>query len=282
MSATRSRRRLTPRGWALLLNAAALFLLATHFASNLAYAVFALSLSLCLNALIETWRGLDRVEARVTRLVPVAEGEAGELHVRLRGGSDRVRLRVEGRLSEAAGTDGLHIALSPSSRGVHALPGAALVVQDLFALAEAARPLTPEERGAAELVVHPRPDWRRPAAPAPSPAAATLAARDRAELAGLRPFRDGDDPARVDPRASARSEHPVVREFEAHDGRLSRRFALDPDAPDREGELRRLTSGILRAARAGELIALDLPSRSIAAGAGEAHLDSVLRALALA
>ena len=72
MTATRPRRRLTLRGWALLLNAAALFLLATHFASNLAYALFALSLSLCLNAVIEVWRSLDGVEAR--RLL--AEGEA--------------------------------------------------------------------------------------------------------------------------------------------------------------------------------------------------------------
>ncbi|MEM6439090.1 MAG: DUF58 domain-containing protein [Pseudomonadota bacterium] len=282
MSAPPPRRRLTPRGWALLLNAAALFLLATHFASNLAYALFALSFSLVLNALIAVWRGLDRTEARLARVAPVAEGEPAELRVRVRHASPGLRLRLGDRLSGPPSADRLSLALPPAPRGVHAAPEPTLVLRDLFGLAETSRPLTVEEMGPAEIVVHPRPDWSRPAAPAPSPAAAAFAARDGAELAGLRPFRDGDDPARIDPRASARVEQPVIREFEAHDGRLSRRFALDPDAPDRERELRRLASGILRAARAGERIALDLPQRRIPVGAGEAHLDRLLRALALA
>lgn len=259
-----------------------MFLLATHFASNLAYALFAISVSLVLGALVSIWRALDSVDVRLSRIPPVAEGEPPELRVRLRGAPPRVRLAAPGARPLPAEADALRVALPPQRRGVHALPELTLVAPDLFGLAEARRPLSAEDGGGAELIVHPRPDWRRPAAPAPAPAAASLAARDGAELAGLRAFRDGDDPARIDPRASARVEHPVIREFEAHDGRLFRRFALDPAAPDREGELRRLASGVLRAARAGERMALDLPARRIPAGDGEAHLDRVLRALALA
>ncbi|MBV9345797.1 MAG: DUF58 domain-containing protein [Gammaproteobacteria bacterium] len=100
------------------------------------------------------------------------------------------------------------------------------------------------------------------------------------EWLGLRPFRDGDSPRRVDWKAYAREAPLLVKEYEAaaSDVRLFD-FARVPLA-DPEARLSQLARWIVDAEQQGERYALRLPGRTLPAQRGPAHRHRCLAALA--
>jgi uncharacterized protein (DUF58 family) len=100
------------------------------------------------------------------------------------------------------------------------------------------------------------------------------------DFAGLRPYRPGDSPRLVHWKAAARSLQLPVKEMV---GGGSADLLLDwqETAGGTETRLSQLASRAVAAERQGCRYALNLPGTSISVGAGSAHLDRCLTAMAL-
>ncbi|MBV8783258.1 MAG: DUF58 domain-containing protein [Gammaproteobacteria bacterium] len=100
------------------------------------------------------------------------------------------------------------------------------------------------------------------------------------EWLGLRAFRDGDSPRRVDWKAYAREAPLLVKEYEAAAGDVRLfDFARLPLA-DTEARLSQLARWIVDAEAQGERYGLSLPGLSVPARRGPAHRHRCLAALA--
>lgn len=110
----------------------------------------------------------------------------------------------------------------------------------------------------------------------------------RGEYHGLRNYRLGDDPRDIAWRPSARLARPLVREYEDPRARELTLVLDNEDDPSPMGNVARQEAKVRRAAslathfiRVGYRVALVTRDLQIEGGAGEAHLDRLLRALAL-
>ncbi len=134
----------------------------------------------------------------------------------------------------------------------------------------------------AKALVYPRPIFGEPPQ-------ATTRQRDEGELidprgsddfSDMRSYRSGDPVRRILWRTYARSDELIVKEYASY---LDPRFIVDFDAlpGDVEERLSRMTGMVLTASNVQREFALSLPGTFIESGLGAAHLDRVLRALAL-
>lgn len=133
------------------------------------------------------------------------------------------------------------------------------------------------------VIVYPKPAAHTPA-PSQVPTYSSSTAGDLGvgadEFVGLRSYRPGDSPRRVDWKALARERGLVVKMF---GGDLATRIWLDWELlPKVDSELRLslLCRQVLDAAEEGLTYGLRLPNNEIAMGHGDAHKHNCLMALA--
>lgn len=131
--------------------------------------------------------------------------------------------------------------------------------------------------------VYPRPAERSPAPP-PAPAYRHSANGDRGvgtdDFLGLRGYRPGDSPRRLDWKAFGRERGLVVKQF---GGDRADQIWLDWDRlppTDVENRLSLLCRQVLDAVQAQQTFGLRLPGREIAMGHGDGHKHRCLEALA--
>lgn len=216
-----------------------------------------------------------------------AEG-GGAILCRSKGGFAIPGLVLELRFERGApmripcagtGASILSLRLPPLPRGVYALEMAFFATAWPFGLFEMRSPAKAPPR----IVVYPAPAdlaaWREAAGGGSDP-------RDGGgglEPAGLRDYREGDEPRRIHWRASARRSAPVVKECEP-DGASGREAVLDlrqePEAFERSLSL--LAALALEAREAKSSLLLHSQSGSVQYGAGGAPFDDLLEFLAAA
>ncbi|WP_374673464.1 DUF58 domain-containing protein [Ideonella sp.] len=180
----------------------------------------------------------------------------------------------------AMGQTTIAIAVAPLARGLHALPLMRVETRFPFGLFRAWSTWRPT----GQLCVYPRPEAPWPALPVAGPAHDGPAAGGRrqggGEFDGLRPWRRGDTLRQLAWKAYARSGELVSR-----DSRLPARRDLWLDwaqcgLPDTESRLSRLAAWVMRAEREGVSYGLRLPGQELPSGAGPAHRQAALTALA--
>jgi uncharacterized protein (DUF58 family) len=135
-----------------------------------------------------------------------------------------------------------------------------------------------------QCLVFPRPESGRVPLPAPRPgdAEGLEMAQGQDDFAGLRKYQPGDSLRHVAWKAVARGQAVMTKQFS---GLAAGELWLDWDSLTRdlpiEARLSRLTRWVLEATRAGHTFGLRLPRVVIAPGAGPAHQEHCLTALAL-
>ncbi len=168
-------------------------------------------------------------------------------------------------------------------RGRHRLSGFRLATKFPFGLILRSR----EVAAPLDIVVYPALGALPPAVlralPAPRASARERDASRHGELAGLRPFRPGDDPRGIHWRTTARRGTPFVREHEDDIGReavveLDNHF--EAGAPGFELAVSRAAAVCVELARRGIAVGLLTRGAEIPPGTGPAHLGRLLRLLA--
>jgi uncharacterized protein (DUF58 family) len=204
--------------------------------TNLFFLLLCFLTTIALQSLVATPRNVRGIGGELLEIEPVPAGTPAEVRVRLRAARPvwalAASVLVGGKRRRAAwsqrAASGEVLAghLPPLPRGVHALHGARLESAWPFGFLRASRAIP----APAELIVHPE--------PAELPAARTkgelLALALGAPVAvagdfgpsGLREYRMGDDPRRVDWKGTARRGALVVKEFDA-DARPGIEVCLD-------------------------------------------------------
>ena len=230
----------------------------------------------------ESIRRLRRVAVDVHAPEPLRAGDTAQLTIPVRDGTAPERtiaatpIDARGRwLGTATGVPDegpLSLAVACPVRGVFSIGRLRLADAGPLGLLPfvAAKPVS------AELIVWPR--ARRHASVPEDPAPDASEAGYLFE--GHRRYRPGDPLHRVDWKASARVERPLVKVF-AGQPRAPRVFAHD-ELPglDPEARLEHLAWLVDRAASASEAFGLRLPSGEIPMSAGERHRRRCLTALA--
>ena len=106
--------------------------------------------------------------------------------------------------------------------------------------------------------------------------------RGQDDFAGLRRYQPGDSPRHVAWKALARGQDVVTKQFTGIGaGDLWLSWSQLPSEMRLEARLSRLTRWVLDAGRACQPFGLDIPGARIAVGAGLAHQEACLTALAL-
>lgn len=103
---------------------------------------------------------------------------------------------------------------------------------------------------------------------------------DGDEFAGLREFRVGESPRRIDWRAAERTEKLLIKEWEGASGGLRWLDWNTLDAPGAEARLAQLTRWVLEADRSGAPYGLRLPGVIVPPSLGPAHRTRCFHALA--
>lgn len=217
---------------------------------------------------------------------PVFAGDGGQLLLVL-GAQGTARAAIEGRLPGADGARvdvtplapaTLVLPVPPQRRGLVSLGRVRLETRHPFGLFCTWTWL----HAPLELLVYPAP---RGTLPMPESGLRPGTRRRGSgaledEWLGLRPFRDGDSPRRVDWKAYAREAPLLVKEYEAGAGDVRQfDFARVP-LPQLEARLSQLARWVVDAEQQGERYALHLPGVSIPALRGPAHRHRCLAALA--
>jgi uncharacterized protein (DUF58 family) len=133
-------------------------------------------------------------------------------------------------------------------------------------------------------LVYPRVETGDVGLPPAEPGAAqgTDQARGQDDFAGLRRYQPGDSPRHVAWKALARGQDMVTKQFTGSGaGDLWLSWSQLPPEMRLEARLSRLARWVLDAGQACLPFGLDIPGTRLAVGAGQAHEDACLAALAL-
>lgn len=266
-----------------------LILAAINYQASLVYAVAFLLGSVFLVTILYTFRNLAGLSLEFVSSRPGFVGEDIEISVRLsrppgaRGGREGIRLGFPGGLMQWVEVadqeaDLVRLYLQASRRG-YLNPGR-LLVETCYPLG-LLRAWTWVDLDARALV-YPRPLFGARQTP-------VSGARDEGQLVDplgsedftdIRPYRPGDPVRHVLWRSYARGEELMVKRYASY---LEPRLWLDLDGVpgDLERRLSLLTGMALEASRRNQEFGLRLGARTVAPGTGQAHLERVLRELAL-
>jgi uncharacterized protein (DUF58 family) len=264
--------------------------------NNLLYLLLGALLGLIVLSGILSEQNLRRVA--VHRMVPraVTAGESVAMQYRLKNGRRQLPSYAL-TVREGAGGAAFLLSLPPQSeriararttfphRGAHVLGDLTLATTFPFGLFEKERVLTAHDvvlvrprttRRVRELRAAGREGARMPVAATPA------AGAERGEFRGLRAYRPGDDPRDVHWLSSARTNEPIVREYDREHGRSYTLYLDTRSAPGAAAEVAvEMVAALAAAAIArGDRFALNAGSEQVSAGSGPAQLDRVLDALA--
>ena len=274
---------------------------ATNYDNALAFVLCFLLLSMMFSAMLRTWRNLAGLSLEAADATAVFAGGEAAFPITLTAGRGRTHfalclrhLRPRGRfwwwrpgadavadieaVDDAAGVATL--AVPAIRRGWLALGRVEIAsVYPLGMLRTWAY-----FRPSARALVYPAPVGELPL---PLPVLITttdggMAGPGNDDFAGLRHYQPGDALRGIHWKASARSDDLLVKTLSG--GAAAERWLRWQDTASLatlEARLSQLTAWALASARAGEAFGLELPQVQVPLGQGVAHLDAVLRELAL-
>jgi uncharacterized protein (DUF58 family) len=266
---------------------AAVFLGAVNYGNNLAFLLAFQLGGVGLVAMFLTWRNLRGLRIDAGSKGPVFAGERATFVVSLLAtdGTARPAVQVDGGLGSPVGDvpaiDALRLSLQAEThrRGRVALGRLRVSTRHPLGLLRAWSYVDTD----GTTVVYPRPAARFDAPPSPVYGGSELGSLGVGadDFVGLRPYRVGDSPARMDWKTLARERGLNTRQF---GGDRADRLWLSYDALaplDTEMRLSLLCRGVLDAERVGRHYGLRLPDRDIPPGHGARHAERCLTALAL-
>jgi uncharacterized protein (DUF58 family) len=212
----------------------------------------------------------------------------GAVHVTLDNPDAAARPALEASLTGQAAVSGeagahgrlrLELPLPAPRRGVVRLERLRLATTHPFGLFRAWTWV----HASVEMLVYPQP---RGSLPMPTEAGHKLGSQARGtagldEWQGLRPFREGDSPRRVDWKAYAREAPLLVKEYSPAGSDLCLFDFSHLALPDLEARLSQLARWVVDAEAHGERYGLALPGVSLAPDRGPAHRHRCLAALAV-
>jgi uncharacterized protein (DUF58 family) len=266
---------------------AAVFLGAVNYGNNLAFLLAFQLGGVGLVAMFLTWRNLRGLRVDAGSKGPVFAGEQATFVVSLLAtdGTARPAVQVDGGLGSPVGDvpaiDALRLPLQAEThrRGRVALGRLRVSTRHPLGLLRAWSYVDTD----GTTVVYPRPAARFDAPPSPVYGGSEMGSLGVGadDFVGLRPYRTGDSPARMDWKTLARERGLHTRQFGGDRAdRLWLSFeALEP--LDAESRLSLLCRGVLDAERAGRHYGLRLPDGDIPPGHGARHAECCLTALAL-
>jgi uncharacterized protein (DUF58 family) len=259
-----------------------------NFSNNMGFALTFLLTGIGLVSMQHCQRNLARLQLSLTDTQSCHAGECSGFHLRLsnptqlprwqlRIGWDKqpgISVRLNSNSSET-----LSLSLTTKTRG--RIQASRIAISSVF-------PLGLFRAWAwvhldATALVWPQPAPHAQAAPGTGQDASSVNTRDHSgdDLSGIRDYRHGDSPRRIDWKALARCGELLVREY--HDGGVTKTW-LDWEAlegHDTETRLSLLTRLALDAEAEGLSWGLRLPYRTIAPDSGTTHLHTCLDVLAV-
>lgn len=278
-----------PTRYGLLLGAVVLALVAgsINYGLSLGYVLAFWLVGLGLVSMLHTWRNLAGLEVASGYCPPVCAGQMAAPGLRLdSGGRARYALRLR---FERGGTQTVDVPESASARVTAGLPAIRrgwlaagrlrLSTTYPLGLFTAWSWVLPECR----CLVYPRPEQDAP----PLPPGSGTGLRGPAmregqdDFLGLRAWRPGDSPRRVDWKASARGQTVLSKMFIEDGGNALLLDWEELRGLDVESRLSRLTRWVLDAEASRRPYALRLPGQEFPPDLGGAHREACLTALAL-
>lgn len=270
----------------------ALLVASLNYGLGLGFLICFLLAAVAIVSLLHAQRNLADIAVTIGNAPPVFAGETLRFPVRFTNRMPRARYAISIECGEkrarsraallelaAQGERELFLDLPAPRRGEWPAPTFAVATYYPLGLT---RSFTRRIHPAARAMVYPRPDDSNTSrAFADTRPGATGARPEGDDFVGLREFRAGDSPRRVDWKAAARAQSLKTKQF---GGSETSEIWLDYDtlAPlDTEARLSRLAALIVAAERAGQRYGLRLPNERIAPAQGSAHYHRTLTALAL-
>lgn len=185
---------------------------------------------------------------------------------------------VRARSSEA-----LHFSVVPT-RGILQVKDLELSVYDFLGLWQMSVALNEE----AELLIYPAAEPQAPPAVAPLHAGENehghQRVRGQEDVAGLRPYQEGDAPRQISWKHVARTGKMITREFDAPQGKtMNLTWEATAAAGDHEARVSRLVAWVQTARTENATFSLTLPAPSVGAlgaGHGDLHARKALKLLA--
>jgi uncharacterized protein (DUF58 family) len=261
---------------------------ALNYDNQPAFLLSFLLIGLGANAMYQTWRNLRGICIQRMPAEPVFCGQPLTLHFRLHAKDKTsrfaIQLHADDRLAvEDLPPDGesrdMALTLPTQRRGPFELQRLVISTRYPLGLFTAWSYVAPQ----GDAMVYPRPG-EGPAMPPQMQAAGEGKGRSggdgQDDFAGLRDYRNGDTPKRIDWKSLARERGLMTKEFDSE-----RDTVLEFDwsamaSRDVEWKLSQLTRAVRDAERAGLRYALRLPGQTFAAQRGNAHYHACLTALA--
>ena len=269
----------------------AMLICSINYGLSMGYALTFLTFGMVKVGMLHTFRNLSAMTLRAGRADPVFAGQMAEVSFMMLNASRLARfaLRVDAPgmnqtaiVDIAARTEHMvNIALPAPARGWMLLPRLTLSTRYPLGIWRAWAYWQPAQR----VLVYPEPET--PAQPLP---ASRLSEGDHQgaggldeDLAGIRPFSEGDSPRRIAWTAMARTGNDdlLSKQFEGGgSGEMVLDFESLPATLDLETRLSRLTRWVLDAEAAGANYGLSLPGFDLSPDHGPGHKTACLRALA--
>ncbi len=286
-TAKRPRVRPTGFGGAFFVAALAVFLIAVHYSSNLAFALCFWMIALLALGYFAAWRNMAGESFAVTSGRPVFVGQGAVFGIEARDVAGLSVHHVEtdaGPVEAVDGTPGHGSAatfeVAASARGMLrllAVVGASRYPMGLFE----ARVRISFGAQHPECLVYPQPHGAQPL-PQPEDMAGRRLQRDPDDFDGVRDYAAGDPLNRIHWKASARTSRLVTRIYDGAAG--IDRLMLDwrsVSGLGAEPAVSQLCQWVLEVSRQGREFGLRLAGNEIGPAAGDGHRDRCLRALAL-
>jgi len=265
----------------------AVFIGAVNYGNNLAFLLAFQLAAVGQIAMHQTWRNLRGLRLSAVPLGRVFAGEAARFGVRVEAPDGRARpaVQIDGGNDSVvldcrpAGATGGVLHLPTSRRGLAPLGRLTLSTRYPLGLLRAWS-YVDSDLGA---IVYPRPAAQCEAPPDPTYGGTEQGSQGVGadDFVGLRGYRPGDAPTRLDWKTLARERGLHTRQFGGD--RADRLWlSFEALAPlDIEQRLAALCRGVLDAERAGRHYGLRLPAETIEPGHGARHAERCLTALAL-
>ena len=278
----------TRHGLLLGLVLVAMLIGAINYTLSLGFVLTFLLAGLGIVAMLHTWRNLAHLSLSSGRIQPVFAGEPLQWTILLRDHHQRSRHAISLRHGESPPrfTDvpqqahaAVVLAIPTTQRG-WLTPGRVRVSTEfplgLFHAWSYAQL-------AARALVYPAPAAPGTTPPQQDSAAGqgqTLSGHGDEDFAGLRTYREGDNPSRIDWKASSRERGLMTKQFEGN-AQPTQWLDWHMTHGDIEQRLSQLARWVLDADERGQPYGLRLPGNDIPAGQGELHRHRCLEALAL-